>query len=146
MKTFYPLLNTTVYVLLLSIVTISCNNKITTTENPTELCDLVWKSIPVRITNQHGEPLQLDDYYTIKTSTRDKISFRNLAGDSLLKAAGRYLVLSDSQHNLTVEDGASFEFCGFKNGHEVVRQAFRIGRDQCHVQLISGRSSVMVEE
>lgn len=132
---------------ILCIVASSCKDKnAVIEEEPTVICDLVWKSIALKISNQHGAPFQLDDYYSIKTSTGDKISFKTFVGDSLLKANGRYLVLSDSQRNLTVQDGVNFEFYGFKNGKEVIRQTFKIGHDQCHVQLISGPSALTIEE
>lgn len=133
---------------LLVVVVMSCKDKnsVIKEEESEVLCDLVWTSIALRISNQHGEPVRLDDYYTIKTSTGDKISLKTFAGDSILKASGRYLILSDSQKNMTVQDGVNFEFYGFKNGQEVVRKTYKIGHDRCHVQLISGPSTLTIEE
>lgn len=107
---------------------------------------MVWTSVALKISNQRGEPVKLDGYYSIKTATGEKISFKNYVADSLLKANGRYLVASDSQRNMINPDGVDFVFHGFKNDVEVVNQKFTIGHDGCNIQLISGPSSLTIEE
>lgn len=108
-------------------------------------CTDIFVSVMAEIKDNDGKPYILDEYYTMKLSTGEKISFQNNGTDQTARLYGAYAVLADSQLKKTTKSGQEFEFIGIKDGKEVVRKKFVISHDCCHVKLVSGDTKITVE-
>lgn len=109
-------------------------------------CTTVYISVGAIIKNQNGQPIGLDDYYTIKVSTGEKINLKSVEFDSLRSVAGKYPILVDGQKSITEKCGTDFEFIGIKNGIEIVKQKYSIGHDCCHVKILSGDPNITIPD
>ena len=79
---------------------------------------------------------ELDDFFTIRQSTMDTIQVDFPVLDSF------YPVLDDSFQEELEGQVDEFEFVGFQEGEEVVREVFTIKADECHIEKVSGADSV----
>lgn len=109
-------------------------------------CTAIYSSVVVEIKNQKGNPVGLDDYYTTKLSTGEKINLKSAEFDSLRGTLGEYPILADGQKEMTEKCGTDFEFTGIKNGNEIVKRAYKIGHDCCHVKILEGDPNIIISE
>jgi len=109
-------------------------------------CTDVYVAVAVNIKNQHGNPYVLDEYYTTKLATGEKLPIQGNGSDPAGIKSGAYLVFRDTQLRFTSRQGEDFEFTGKKNGAVVVQKTFKIGHDCCHVKLLSGDPDIVVTE
>lgn len=109
-------------------------------------CTAVYSSVVAVIKNQNGQPLGLDDYYTTKISTGEKINLKSAEFDSLRSIVGKYPILADGQKKLTEKCGTDFEFTGIKNGREIIKKTYNIGHDCCHVKILSGDINIIIQD
>lgn len=81
----------------------------------------------------------LDDSYTLRDSTGEKITFPPNPWSS-----SYFFVVDDSFHPQLKFRSETFTFIGLKNGQEIVRQPFEIGGDACHIFKISGPDTLKI--
>lgn len=111
-----------------------------------QICTEVYMSIALEIKDQQGNPYSLDEYYTTKVATGQKIVLNSVAELEYQQKYGMYPVLDDGQIDNTTKAGQDFEFTGKKNGKVVVTKILTIGHDCCHIVLKKGETKVIVAE
>lgn len=113
--------------------------------SPDVICTEIYKSIAIELKYPDGSPYSLDEYYTIKKSTGERIDLDR--GDlTLQQKYGKYPVLDDGHLDQTTRGGQDFVFTGKKNDKIVVEQTFTIGHDCCHVVLRKGETEVVIDK
>ncbi|MCB9070987.1 MAG: hypothetical protein H6543_00695 [Prevotellaceae bacterium] len=81
---------------------------------------------------------QLDNFYTIRTSTGDTIRHNQEIGlDSNV-----YVVLTDSYQQTIQNSVENFIFQGFIADSLVINEPFVIKADQCHIDYVSGKTEI----
>ena len=81
----------------------------------------------------------LDDFYTVRESTKDTIRFTD---NGIYPISRWYPVLDDSYQEILKDTEEHFYFCGFADADQVVHEPFIIGADACHIFKVSGKESV----
>ena len=102
------------------------------------ICTAMFASVTVHISNTAGQPVVLDDTYTIRKKTGEKIKPGQNTAD------GSYNVLDDSYRSIIANTSEFFQFIGIKNGVQVVNESYIISADCCHVNKVSGKDSIVV--
>lgn len=124
------------YFLLCLLLICACSQK------PEEvLCTTEFKQIYVEVYNLNGQLVELDDYQLINIKTNENLT-DEIGSLIELPNPGRYLIADDA----TDLKGETLEllFLGVLNNEIVVREIYLIGRDICHVQLISGEEQIII--
>lgn len=108
--------------------------------DPTIICTMEFKIIKLQITNESGEPVVLDDFYTQMEGEqlvipKDLYELKN----------GKYPVATDAQMKDLDFEGNKLFFVGFHDGKEVVRHQMIIGKDCCHIQHIEGEQTIKIK-
>jgi hypothetical protein len=109
--------------------------------DPQRACTMEYRTIAIEVRDSANAPYPLDSTFTLKTSTGEQIRPEDISIDSAF-----HVVLSDSQRDLTTQLGESFTFNGYRNGVLKVSEPFLIRHDCCHIELVAGNSSVIVNE
>jgi hypothetical protein len=102
-------------------------------------CTAMFAMVSVQVTDANGQPVALDDAYTVASKTGEKIKVEQPIG------AGQYVVIDDSYRQKLMNRTDDFRFIGMKNGVIVVDQAYRISADCCHVSKVSGPEAVTIK-
>lgn len=93
----------------------------------TVFCTAEVVTIYVVTEDGSGNPVGLDEYYTIRKKT----------GEVVMKNEGgfenTYPVLTDAYRKQLAFKTEDFEFVGRKNGRTVVRETFTMTADCCHI-------------
>lgn len=97
-------------------------------------CHMIFVYEQVLLTDQIGKPVELDEHFTIRTSTQDTIRVAAAFNEPAVKAmnpAGTYLTISnaDPRHPCVEE----YIFVGLKDGKEVVREPLLYRQGCCGV-------------
>jgi len=92
----------------------------------------------LNIKDQAGVAVILDDYYTFLNS---RSRFTANSGN---QQAGEYPVVTDADMELLAEEGTTLIFVGVINDKNVVEHQMMIGKDCCHIQLIEGETTVII--
>lgn len=103
------------------------------------MCTLMFTTITLQIKDEAGRPVKLDDAYTVRVETGEKIR-----STSQGMGEGYYVVLDDSYQKKLAKTTANFKFIGIKNGKEVVNEPFTISADCCHVAKQSGKEEIII--
>jgi hypothetical protein len=104
------------------------------------VCDKRWVSIVVTVRNAEGQPVQLDEAYTLVSKTRER-----LPQDQQRNNQGHYMLLNDSYRKQLENKVEEFTFVGMKDGAMVVEENYQIGADCCHVKKVSGKDVVVMK-
>ena len=99
-------------------------------------CTMMFAAINVDVNNSDGSAAQLDEVYTLRESTSEKLTFpQNTEG-------GMYTILDDSYAKELQMKQENFRFIGMKNGQKVVDEPYKLGADCCHVSRTSGKETI----
>lgn len=101
-------------------------------------CTMMFAMINLNVTDSAGQPVKLDEAYTIREATTEVLKY-DRAYD------GAYPVLDDGYLSKLKNDRAKFVFTGKLNGAEVVKETFEISADCCHINKVSGPAEVVVK-
>ena len=137
--------------ILLILISSNCKKEVDEVVDPCSCskdinCTLSYNSVGVIIKNSSVQPIGLDDYYTIKLSTGEKMNLKSAEFDSLRGTVGKYPILADGQKDMTEKCGTDFEFTGIKNGNKIVKRTYKIGHDCCHVKILGGDPNIIISE
>jgi hypothetical protein len=103
------------------------------------ICTAIFASVMVKVETSQGVPVQLDEVYTIRKSTGEKIT------PSQTMAEGRYSVLDDSYKDRMANRTDEFRFIGKKGGQIVVDETYIISADCCHVKKETGKDTIIAQ-
>jgi hypothetical protein len=93
-----------------------------------------WRTIAIIVNGG-----TLDSYFTIRETTGDTI---RLSRDNSPPGTNYYPVLTDGYQPILQGRTENFRFKGFINDSLVVNELFVISADQCHINYVSGNTSV----
>jgi len=103
------------------------------------MCTAMFAMITAQVTDQNGQAVVLDEYYTLRVKTGEKITpQQQLTGDT-------YVILDDSYQKSLANQSEDFRFVGKKNGATIVNETYRLSADCCHVKKESGNATVIVK-
>lgn len=100
-----------------------------------KLCTTEFKTISVTITNLDGSPATFEKLNLIRLGTHDTIAITNDGGAT-------YPLVDDNFDLTGTED---FLLEGFKNGQLLLSEAYVFGRDECHIQKVSGKNTIVLD-
>lgn len=133
-----------IFLVLFSLPFLSCEEQNLDSDDCDDnlICTDEFRTISLEITNQEGDPLVLDDFYTFYDS-RKKFEYEL---NDIQQGHGIYPVLTDSEMDEVEREGTTFIFVGEKDGVNVIEHQMVIGHDCCHVILIEGEDKIVIEE
>ena len=110
------------------------------------ICTTEYRMLNVSIKDTSGQPVRLNSYFVKKTSTGEIIDLSKESPytDSVNRIQGIYFLFTDGKMGLTAPKGSEFEFHGILEGMEIVNEKYIIGNDRCHIQLISGKTEIVI--
>jgi hypothetical protein len=103
------------------------------------VCTEIFKAVMVQVKDTAGKPIQLDDYYTTRLSTDERVS-----GPGSHPENGMYIVVDDNFISTLMDKTEGFRFVGIKNGVEVVNETYQVRGDCCHVNKETGEETVII--
>jgi hypothetical protein len=114
--------------------------------NKEVICTMEYRMLTVTVKDSASKPVHLSQYYVKKTSTGEIIDFSREEPylDSINRINGIYILFSDGKMGMTSETGTEFELHGISGTTEKVNEKYSIGNDQCHVQMISGKTAIVI--
>lgn len=117
-------------ILLLSIITISCNKN----------CEDFAPLFTVRLQDSANQIIQLDSSFTQRLANGQLVRARGY--DSAYFASGNtgYTILNDQELN----SGEIVQFVGIVDTAVVIRENYTFNWDGCHLERTSGRTSIVL--
>jgi hypothetical protein len=103
------------------------------------MCTAMFAMISVQVTDTNGQPLILDEHYTLRVRTGEKVTPQQQL------TAGTYVILDDSYQRSLVNQTEDFRFVGKKNGTTVINETYRLSADCCHVKKESGNATIVIK-
>ncbi|MEP1095630.1 MAG: hypothetical protein ABJG78_11005 [Cyclobacteriaceae bacterium] len=82
---------------------------------------------------------QLNNFYTVRKTTNDTIRHNPIIGGSI---ADFYPILDDSYLPKLTKNEDTFTFHGFLDSQLLIKEDYVIKADQCHIELVSGRTEI----
>jgi len=127
-------------VLLFSILMSACDDESVELNCEAVQCAVSDGLISIKITDDSGNPIQLDDYYSfIDSRTR----FQEFQKDYAIRP-GRYPVATNEQYDLFNPEGTILTFVGVVDGRNVVEHQMLIGKNCCNIELIEGENEITI--
>ena len=103
------------------------------------VCTEIFKAVMIQVKDNAGNPVKLDDYYTIRLKNDERIS-----GPGSTPENGMYVVVDDNFISTLMDKTEGFKFVGVKNGVEVVSEVYQVRGDCCHVNKDTGKDEVVI--
>lgn len=95
-------------------------------------CTMEFRTIGIQTAG-----LSFNKHYTLRLSTGDTLRHDTLGGFS----PGYYIVLDDGAVNWLKGTAEDFVFEGWIADSLVIRESYRIAADDCHIELVSGKTN-----
>src|SRR4051812_8339648 len=92
------------------------------------MCTMIFASVTAQVVTPDNQAVQLDEVYTLRKSTGDKIRLTQQM------AEGRYNIIDDNYQRTIQNTSETFELVGIKDGKQVVSELYLISADCCHVK------------
>lgn len=103
------------------------------------VCTEVFKAVMVTVKDTNGNPVELDEVYTIRLYNDERIS-----GPGGNPENGTYVVIDDNFIATLMDRTEGFRFIGKKNGVELVNEVYQVTGDCCHVNKDTGKDEVII--
>lgn len=103
------------------------------------ICTEIFSAVMVQVKDNASNPVQLDEYYTIRLKNDERIS-----GPGSTPENGSYVVVDDNIISTLMDKTEGFQFVGIKNGVEVVNEIYQVTGDCCHVNKDTGKDEVVI--
>lgn len=97
--------------------------------------------ISVRVENESGDAVQLDSHTVTDLKTNEQLSF-----EQSVEADGTYLIYSDKYADGHKQTSRTLLFEGMLSGATVVSQEYQVSADCCHVQLVEGPQTIVIQQ
>ena len=120
---------------------ISCEEENEDNCTVNRICTDIFSTVTIQVTDQNGEPVILDNYYTF-FDQRKRFDFTD---SSFLLGEGVYVVATDNEMPDINFDGTNAVFVGQINGDNVVEEPLILGKDCCHIELVQGKTEIQIE-
>lgn len=119
----------------------SCKDSTTTpgTNCNGVVCTMELRSITLQVNDNTGNPVKLDEAYTTRVKTGERISH-----EANTTTVGSYTVLDDGYQKKLAQSTDEFRFVGKRGGQEVVNELYSISADCCHISKQSGKTEVTI--
>jgi hypothetical protein len=95
--------------------------------------------VTVQVVDAAGNPVKLDEAYSIRSGTNEKINSTQESGMN-----NSYVVLDDSYQKKLAQSTSTFRFIGIKNSKQVIDEPFVISADCCHIKKNSGPAKIVI--
>ena len=128
-------------IIFFAFIQMSCEAEAEKCEQP-QVCTDIFVTISLEIKNEANRSVALDDAYTFIDS-RTKIEFE-LTEEN--KISGIYTVANDNHMDAFDYDGTTVIFVGEKDGANIIEHQMIIGKDCCHIQLITGETEIIIKD
>ena len=107
-------------------------------------CTEEFRMLTVTVKNQDNTPLVPDAYYLVRTANSDTLFTHNNNPYNEPMIEG-IVIFTDNEMNYTNNEGGElFKFTAYKDSLQVVDEAYRIKHDDCHFELVSGRTEFVL--
>ena len=127
--------------LLLSVLISACSDDSVDLNCETVKCEDSIGLISIKIVDNNGDPVLLDDYYSfIDSRTR----FQETQKDYAIRP-GWYPVATNEQYDLFNPEGTILIFVGIVNERNVVEHQMLIGKDCCSIELLTGDTEIVIK-
>ncbi len=103
-------------------------------------CTQEFRTITVSVENESGEPVQLDSYTVTDLKANEQLSI-----DQSLNTEGNYVIYSDKYVKEHQNTERTLVFEGMLSGSVVVTEEYRVAADCCHVTLVEGSRTLVVQ-
>lgn len=112
-----------------------------------KMCTMELRTVSVKLTYADGSPVALDDFKVVKMPSGEEVTRTyNAQQRSLFRQYGSYPIASDADdRRFSKDSNTSLMFYGYIDSHEVVKSAYVIAFDCCHIQLVSGETQLMID-
>ena len=104
------------------------------------MCTQMFAMVTAQVVDAVGNPVKLDEAYTVRAGTSDKITSSQEPGMN-----NAYVVLDDSYQKKLAQTTAAFRFVGMKDGKKVVDEPYTISADCCHIKKESGPTTITIQ-
>jgi len=110
-------------------------------------CTTEYRMLTISVIDSMSKPVLLSQYFVKKTSTGEIINFKQEDPylDSINRMNGVYFILTDGKMAMTLKNGTEFQFIGMIDNEEIVNEKYIIGNDGCHVQILSGKTQIIIK-
>lgn len=99
------------------------------------ICTEIFTMVTVKV-SQQGGVLQLDEVYTTRKGSTEKITFdQSMGPDS-------YVVIDDSYIQKLQNTTDEFHFIGMRNGKKMIDEVYVISADCCHIKKEKGKERI----
>lgn len=111
--------------------------------SPEMACTAIFKIITVKILNQNQEPVILDNFEVIETSTGNDVTPKNAYPVDLIHQYGTYPIATDG--GVEKLQTKTLEFRGYIGTDMIVKEQYVVKGGCCHIELVSGNLDVTVQ-
>lgn len=132
----------------LSFFLMTCSDKAEPEPEPidcsTAICTLNFVTITVSVEDATGDAVSLDNFEVIDTATGENLA-ESTTAEEYHNDQGIYPIISDVYRTKYQNKTATLLFNGFIGDEQVVNEEFEIGADCCHVSLIAGNRTIVLD-
>ncbi len=123
--------------LAIPLLSTKCNKK---NDCADAICTQMFAAVTVTVTDKDGNNIDLQDYYTINTTTGDTLRHNNSTWPE-----GAYTVLDDGYVSKMYNKTLQFRFVGIKDNAVIADENYTISADCCHISKKSGKETIVTE-
>jgi hypothetical protein len=122
----------------MAIIQISCNSDDDNNSDCENVaCTYQFVTIVVSLKDQNENPVALDSFEVINVENENDITISLSSSDfELAQQLGQYPLVNDVSININQE--RQIQFKGFINDQEVISSSYTVGKDCCHIDVVSG--------
>lgn len=112
-------------------------------ELPGKICTLEFRFITVTVKYSSGSPVFLDSVSTIIKNGGKQLAIEQWV---IHREKGIYQIFNDSHGDMIPKSAnTGIKFAGFIGGQKVIEQDYVVTRDRCHISLVSGPTTIIVD-
>ncbi|MEP2056817.1 MAG: hypothetical protein ABJJ05_03370 [Maribacter litoralis] len=135
-----------IIVVFLSLFLVACNDNDDAEQQDCSeaICTHNFVTITVSVKDEAGDAVSLDNFEVIDTATGENLA-ESTTAEEYHNDQGIYPIISDAYRTKYQNNTATLLFKGFIGDEQVVNEEFEIGADCCHVSLIAGNRTIVLD-
>ncbi len=106
------------------------------------ICTTEFRQVYAEVYDLKGQLVELDDHQIINLATYEDLT-DEIGGLIDPPTPGLYLIADDATY-FKGQETIELLFMGVLNSEIVISEVYVIGRDECHIQLISGKEQIII--